>query len=290
MRMDIIAATFAAFASCGSAAAQDGTTEVPLVKDIPPSDGYGAHPPDVLGIPFGASRDDAIAALKAAYPDIDIQQQTVQLFLRDGRGNNVQFNYPNYAVANEDGPPQEHITMLFTTGASGNRLYDIERDVDYPTGQYASLDEVRASLDAKYGKPTVTLTDPAAMRLIYVWEKHPVKPLGTVDRRSFGSPDPCFDVPGQIAVGLSPYTSESGAIYSYREPGTRKDAPRMEDCIGAIRIDVYFGGNDKTVSGLHIEALDYDRAMRDARALDTVLTKALSDKSNAVQGQGAPKL
>jgi hypothetical protein len=270
----------------------------PLVQDIPPSDGYGANPPDVLGIPFGASRADAEAALQAAYPGIALQDDGARMGLADGRGNQVAFLYTYQISAHVDGTPSEDLTVHFTTAATGGRVYEIQRRVDYPQGHYADMNALRASITAKYGdRPTLVETSPGDVEITYTWEKRPVVSLGVQDRtkRAFNAPlpinvDPCINLSGLSTVGLSPYSNQSGALYTYSPPGKRPYAPGTEACIGTITFSIYTGNNDNTVSGLRVDAIDFDRAARDARIVDTYLARALEEAAKGVKGQGAPKL
>lgn len=279
------------------ALAQD-LPEFPLVQDIPPSDGYGAHAPDVLGIPFGASRADAEAALQAAYPGIALQDDSARMGLGDGRGNQVAFLYTYQTAAHVDGTPSEDVTLHFTTAATGGRVYEIDRRVDYPQGQYADMSAVRASIAAKYGdRPTLVETSPGDVEITYTWEKRPVVSLGVQDptKRAFNAPQPtnvdaCIGLSGLSIVGLSPYSNESGRLYTYYQPGKRPYEPGTDVCIGTITFSIYTGNNDNTVSGLRVHAIDFDRAARDARIVDSYLAQALEKAANGVKGQGAPKL
>ncbi len=147
------AAALAVAMSVVSAASGQEISELPLLEDIPLSEGYGPNPPDVIGIQFGDTAADAIAKLKAAYPDAQIREQREIPGVSDNRGNSVYFEYLAGVSLSKPESPTEVVHVRFTTPASGNRVFQVARTIDYDRDQYGSMEELRSSIEAKYGEP-----------------------------------------------------------------------------------------------------------------------------------------
>lgn len=288
-----VAAVFTVVAGMSLPAMADDPPPLVVVEDIPVSDGYGSNPPDILGIRFGETIPDAKAALQALCPGVEVAEQVFDEKVSDNRGNEVAYEYDFQSACRAEGPPSDSMQVRYTTGAAGARVYQIERSVDYPADAYASMQEVKDAIIAKYGTPTMVLLWPHQNNdeFYYTWEKRQPQTYPTLDmsKRSFRDPDPeaidrCLGV-----ASWSAYGTPSGDMYDIMAPGTRKGNPGEDACIGAIRFEMVYGNSPDTVRALRVTGTDYDRSMRDAQAADALIAKMVADKASA-PGQGAPKL
>ncbi|WP_417308033.1 hypothetical protein [Devosia sp.] len=270
--------------------AQEDAVILPTIEDIAPSEGYGANPPDILGVPFGTPRDEAIALFEAAIPGLDLETYATEYTLRDTRGNAVKFAYTYGAEGGVGQATTEHIILRFTSDATGGRLWKIERTIRYPNGQQASMEALRQSIAEKYGRATLVELYPHQNRdeITYTWEKRPIDyfPDQDVSKRGFAGTNPVNINPCLLLVDHGRYAEP----YDFKEPGIRKGNPGWDVCIGGIQFIIFYGSNANTVRELKIVASDYARQMHDARTLDQMLSDMLDQKANGVTGEGAPQL
>jgi len=276
-----------------TAAAHADTRQLPLVQDIPPSTGYGDRPHDVVGLRFGDSIKDATAKLRSAFPGLRFHERLAQVGTRDGRGNSVTYRYLKQVSASAStGEPRQHFTLRFTSGVTGARLYRIERSVTYHSERPASLSEVKASIQSKYGKPTAVELYGTYQDIIYTWEKRPIVYLPETDMRVSGASsfknveaNPCLKA--AISSGYAPYDRNG---YKFVPPGKRVEDEMLAPCIGGIAFRLHYGRADNTVSSIRTIASDYARTVTDVDLLDKALTAAIGDKVKSIVGTGAPKL
>lgn len=289
-------AALAAMMCMSPPALADDLIDLPLITDIPVSAGFERSIPDIVGIHFGDSIADARAALEKAYPDAVIDERWLEPGVRDGRGNGVYFKYLYQLSLRTYGTPSEGIVVRFTSTATGARVFQIERLVNYPSDQYGSMEELRASIAAKYGTPTLVELYPHQNRdeVKYTWEKRAIEPFPEQDvsKRSFSQPRPesvnvCLGAAQSSGYGSS--VSEP-QVYSFYKPGKRSGNRGWDVCIGGIEFIIFYGNNPKTVGAVRIKGTDYDRSMQDALTLDELLSKLLDERANAASGEGAPTL
>ena len=276
-----------------TAAAHAETQQLPLVQDIPPSTGYGERPHDIVGLRFGDTIKDATAKLRSTYTGLRFHERLAQVGTRDGRGNSVTYRYPKQVSAStSSGEPRQYFTLRFTSPVTGGRLYRIERSVTYHSERPASLAEVKASIQSKYGKPTAVELYGSYQDIIYTWEKRPIVYLLETDMRTSGASsfknieaNPCLKA--TISSGYAPYDRNG---YKFAASGTRVEDAMLAPCIGGIAFRLHYGRADNTVSSMRTIASDYARTVTDVNLLDKALTAGIGEKVKSIVGTGAPKL
>jgi len=279
----------------GTAAAQQTpVSKIPLTRDMAPLDGYGEKGPDVLGIRLGETRDNAIAILKKNYPDAKVEERNYVSTVSDNRNNKVSFEFKaNVQVGATSAETRENITVRFTSDATGNRVWNIERVINFT--QPADTETLRKAVIGKYGEPTLIerFDHQNSLEITFTWERRPVKRLGEQDvmKRPFNAPRPdtvntCIDT-----AWSNPYQGASNYDWQPWPPGQRKPYPRHEQCVGGVKVTMYYASNTQTVRQMKVIANDHYRAMTDAQQLDSAVAKLMEEAVNSVQGtKQAPKL
>lgn len=271
-----------------SAQAQQASDELPLVRDIPPSEGVDPAP-DILGIQFGDSLETALSKLREAYPGIEPVTTKVRTGIRDQHGNQVTITYPQKVALNTPygQATTEAVSLYLTTPATGGRVYGIRREILYDASSYASMDDVRKAVADKYGEPTLVELYPHQNRdeINFTWENRPIKRMGVHDVSKEGfmwNPDNSNRCLGAYSISKDPY--------GFKEPGRRKPNPGWEACVAGLRVSLSYGANEKTVRHVIVEATDFVRWMADGQLADEAFQTLIDNRANAVTGKGAPKL
>lgn len=267
--------------------------ELPLIQDRLPLEGYGSSKADVLGIRLGEARADAIALLKKSFPEGKITEFGSQISIGDNRGNKVVVAYPHTVRMRWEGDKvTEDIRILFSSGVTGGRVVEIERELRYKGDELGDMAAIRAGISDKHGESTVVerYDHQNRMEISYTWEKRPVMRFGELDvqKRGFADMGPTSKNFCLLTAGSSAYSSASSKLYSYIPPDGRKGNPGWDVCVGAIKYTIFYGNNARTVRQLNVIATDYERSMIDARLLDRTLTKMVEDKANSVGSTAAP--
>lgn len=290
----IRSATMAVMMCAGGMASAQEAIQLPLVEDISVSSGLGANPPDILGIHFGDTAQDAIAKLKAAYPDAEIVETRVVPGLKDQRGNSVYFDYLFAVGIRTLGEPREDITVRFTTAATGGRVFQIMRGVSYGADAPGATADLRAAIAGKYGdQPTLIQHNSrnSTTEIDYTWETRAVQSFGEVDAATRGVGSVIPDVENKcLRTTISPYWAGGNDSYSFTPPGLRAEDPEYAACVGLVHFLIEYGANENTVKRVSTTGTDYARAKRDALIVDELLVKLIEEKAQGVQGQGAPTL
>ena len=126
-----------------------------------------------------------------------------------------------------------------------------------------------------------------------ITEKMLFNRLGEQDvmKRPFNAPRPdtvntCIDT-----AWSNPYQGASNYDWQPWPPGQRKPYPRHEQCVGGVKVTMYYASNTQTVRQMKVIANDHYRAMTDAQQLDSAVAKLMEEAVNSVQGtKQAPKL
>jgi hypothetical protein len=257
------------------------------VPSSPPSAGPAVNL-DVVGIKLGMAAKDALLALKADNPRLNL---TPASFKFEGFANPLVLSVEgnDRAATNVEAvhKASERVAILFTTPPSQEVVWSVSRSYTFPTEERPSLQVTLDALRKKYGPETVP-PGPAnsSQQLVWVYgaQGNPMGPraaqLNTMCASTLGT---YLGGDGSTAVNVD--------IHS----------PRAwpPQCTSIVVVNAYVSGiqiaaNEFAVSDLNVNMIDggrYRKALDATRAVILNLDRARQQKeADEVNKRGAPKL
>ena len=154
MRTSMLAA-LALLGGMSQALAQDAPPLPPVVADL--AEGYEfpeGRPIEILGVTLGQKREEAVAALKEAYPGLEVIPTAQVVGVSDGQGHEVAvlYNAKDTVTGTTADGVAVWVQLVNTTGVSTERVAQIARTEDYT--DEPDLEPMLEALKAKYGPPS----------------------------------------------------------------------------------------------------------------------------------------
>jgi hypothetical protein len=269
----------AAFASMiGATSSLANAQELPpLLNDLPP--GYNMEDSlvlDILGVALGQPREEARAAIAAAFPGVNINPEEVAVAVNDGRGNAFamrHYSSDNVAAFDYDGLHRIYLQANYSTATTGERVTEVMREADFGDNQ-PDANAFIAALKAKYGEPSLARSTSGGFELHYVWYEG--KPVQIAEERI---PDERFDSePSPVkCLDISRYGG-----YTFVQD--RED--RAPGCTVHLVVEITYGRRDDLMQMMRMTIVDHRRLFDNAVLTDTYMSQEL-DKVIASSGAAA---